>query len=71
VIIVVNKQDEHALQLDERELRHKYPNLLHIIPTACVTGAGIHELREAIADHVMQIHDVEETAVTALRDAMA
>jgi internalin A len=50
LIIVVNKQDEHALQLDERELKHKYPNLLHIIPTSCVTGVGIPELREAVLD---------------------
>ncbi|MCA9922453.1 MAG: leucine-rich repeat domain-containing protein [Anaerolineales bacterium] len=60
VIIVVNKQDEHALQLDERELKHKYLNLLKIVPTSCVTGAGIPELREAIADalkHLPHIYD--------------
>jgi len=60
VIIVVNKQDEHALQLDERELKHKYPNLLDIIPTSCTTGAGIAALQEAIAaalTHLPGIND--------------
>ncbi|VAW43306.1 hypothetical protein MNBD_CHLOROFLEXI01-3660 [hydrothermal vent metagenome] len=60
VIIVVNKQDEHALQLDERELKYKYPNLLTIIPTSCTTGAGIDDLREAIAaalSHLPHIYD--------------
>ena len=33
VIIVVNKQDEHPLQLDEWALKHKCPNLLHVIPS--------------------------------------
>ena len=33
--------------------------------------AGVVALRESIADHVMKLHNVEETAVTALRDAMA
>lgn len=55
VIIVVNKQDEHALSLNERELKHKYPNLLHIIPTSCTTGQGIPELREAIAEALSQL----------------
>lgn len=33
--------------------------------------ADVVALRESIANHVMKIHDIEETAVTALRDAMA
>lgn len=60
VIIVVNKQDEHALQLDERALKYKYPNLLSIIPTSCTTGAGIPSLQEAIAaalTHLPGIND--------------
>lgn len=60
VIIVINKQDEHALTLDERELKHKYPNLLHVIATSCTSGAGIDDLRQAIAaalPHLPGIND--------------
>ncbi|MCB9422855.1 MAG: leucine-rich repeat domain-containing protein [Ardenticatenaceae bacterium] len=55
VIAVVNKQDEHALQLDERALKHKYPNLLAVTPTSCTTGQGIAELRKAIAAALSQL----------------
>ena len=70
VIIVVNKQDEHTLSLNERELKHKYPNLLHIIPTSCVTGQGIPQLREAIAEalnHLPHINDQFPTAWFGLK----
>lgn len=33
--------------------------------------AGVPALRQNIADHVLGIHDMEETAVSALREAMA
>ncbi len=55
VIVVVNKQDEHRLALNERELKHKYPNLLRIIPTSCKTGEGIPQLRQTIADALMEM----------------
>jgi small GTP-binding protein len=70
VIIIVNKQDEHALQLDERALKHKYPNLLDVIPTSCTTGQGIAELREAIAAalaHLPGIYDRFPTDWLALK----
>ncbi|WP_420640625.1 leucine-rich repeat domain-containing protein [Candidatus Leptofilum sp.] len=58
VIIVVNKQDEHSLQLDERALKYKYPNLLNIIPTSCITGMGITKLREAIGAALIQLPNI-------------
>jgi hypothetical protein len=33
--------------------------------------AGVQALRETIAEHVMGISEIEETAVGALREAMA
>ena len=65
VIVVVNKQDEHALSLNERELKHKYPNLLHIILTSCTTGQGISELREAIAEALSQLPHLNDQFPTA------
>ncbi len=70
VIIVINKQDEHALTLDERELKAKYPNLLQIIATSCTTGDGIPKLRTAIASaltHLPHINDKFPTAWFTLK----
>jgi len=61
VIIVVNKQDIHALTLDERELKHKYPNLLHVIATSCTSGAGIDDLRQAIAAALPQLPGINDS----------
>lgn len=68
VIIVVNKQDEQALTLDERELKYKYPNLLHVIPTSCTTGMGIAELRQAIAELLTHLPGINDTFPTAWFD---
>ncbi|MBE2223445.1 MAG: leucine-rich repeat domain-containing protein [Anaerolineae bacterium] len=65
VIVVVNKQDEHTLALDERELKHKYPNLLHVIATSCTSGAGIDQLRQAIADTLPQLPGINDSFPTA------
>ncbi|MCB9422743.1 MAG: leucine-rich repeat domain-containing protein [Ardenticatenaceae bacterium] len=59
-IIVVNQQDEHPLDLDERELKYKYPNLLHVIYTSCVTGEGIEELRRAISEVLSQLPHIHD-----------
>jgi small GTP-binding protein len=61
VIIVVNKQDEHALALDERELKYKYPNLLHVVATSCTSGAGIDELRQAIAAALPRLPGINDS----------
>ncbi|NKQ34928.1 MAG: hypothetical protein HF973_04850 [Chloroflexi bacterium] len=52
VIIVVNKQDVHSLQLDERDLKAKYRNLTAVCYTSCATGEGIDNLRQTIADTI-------------------
>ncbi len=59
-IIVVNQQDQHPLALNERELKHKYPNLLAIIPTSCTTGAGIADLRQAIFEALAQLPHIND-----------
>ena len=59
-IIVVNQQDLHSLQLDERALKEKYRNLLAIIPTSCVSGSGIPELRAAIVAAIAHLPHVND-----------
>jgi internalin A len=50
VIIVGNKVDEHPLDLDERGLRHKYPNIKAFIGTSCAKGLGIADLKQKIRE---------------------
>ena len=38
VIIACNKSDEHRLNLDERALREKYPNIREIVKISCKKG---------------------------------
>lgn len=75
-----------GLMLQRRDLFHSKGNAalpqiqeiddrLNAIKTEMETdfpldAVGVVALREAIADHVLHIHDIEETAVFALRDAM-
>jgi small GTP-binding protein len=61
VLIVGNKSDQHPLDIDRTGLRKKYPNIVGILETSAVTGAGIDELRNAITEQVNNlphIHDL-------------
>ncbi len=56
VIVVVNKTDEHFLELNRRGLRAKYPNIRAFVETSCKSGAGIGELRRCI---LRELEDME------------
>jgi internalin A len=48
VLVVVNKCDQHPLDLDERGLREKFPCIRALVWTDCKTKQGLPELRTAI-----------------------
>ena len=58
VIIVGNKNDEQPLDINQRALREKYPNIKAILQTSCQSGAGITELKQAIETEVGQLKEV-------------
>jgi internalin A len=58
VIIVGNKKDEQALDINRKALLDKYPNIKAILETSCLTGQGITELRNAIMQEVGQLKEV-------------
>jgi internalin A len=61
IILVGNKTDEHALDLDQPGLQAKYPQLRAFIPTSCSTGDGIPALKGEIIQHLStlpHIHDL-------------
>ena len=61
VIIVGNCADEHPLEIKQRTLKKKYPQIKQFISTSCKTGKGINELCNAInqqIDHIPHIRDL-------------
>ena len=54
IIIVLNKIDEHRLELDRKTLQAKYPTIRAFVETSCQTGHGIKELKVHL-DHEVTI----------------
>ncbi|MGK7932687.1 MAG: COR domain-containing protein [Microcystaceae cyanobacterium] len=58
IIIVINKVDQHTLDLDYRGLRSRHPNIKSFIETSCKTSKGISELKEAIIQEVSELEHI-------------
>jgi internalin A len=68
VIIIGNCADEHPLQVKERTLRKKYPQIKKVIATSCQDGTGINDLCQAIAEQINNIPHVRDPIPTAWLD---
>ncbi len=55
VIVVANKSDLHAMDLDGRGLPLKYPQIRAIIGTSCATGMGIDKLKARIVREISRM----------------
>jgi len=64
ILVVGNKCDQHALELDRRGLLAAHPTVQAILETSCETGAGIPELRAAIAEQIAALPHVHDPIVT-------
>jgi internalin A len=60
VLIVGNKIDQHPLDIDRTGLQKKYPIIVGILETSAATGAGIRELKAAIAEQVNNLPHVRD-----------
>lgn len=60
VLLVGNKTDQHALDIDRTGLQKKYPNIVGIIETSAATGAGIEALKTEIANQVDTLPHVRD-----------
>lgn len=60
VIIIGNCADEHPLQVKERTLRKKYPQIKKVIATSCQDGQGLDDLCKAIAEQVNTIPHIRD-----------
>ncbi|MGB0385852.1 MAG: COR domain-containing protein [Ardenticatenaceae bacterium] len=60
IIVVINKIDEYLLQLNERGLRDKYPNIKAFVKTSSVTSEGIGRLKELIRREIAQLEHLDD-----------
>jgi len=60
VVIVGNKTEQSVLDIDERGLRAKYPNVIDILSVSCKTGDGISDLKRRLAAAIEQMPHVRD-----------
>jgi internalin A len=59
-LVVVNKSDQHPLDVDQRGLREKFPFIRQFIRTDCKTRQGLTELRQAIETETAGLSHVRD-----------
>jgi internalin A len=52
VIIIGNCADEHSLDIKERTLKKKYPQIKAFVEVSCKTDHGLNRLRQVIRDQI-------------------
>ena len=60
VIIIGNCTDEHPLQVKERTLRKKYPQVKKVIATSCKDGNGLNLLYQEINKQIQSMPHVRD-----------
>ena len=60
VIVVGNKADQQALDLDQRGLEGKYPSIKAFVETSCKKGDGIDNLKATITTEVNQLEHIKD-----------
>jgi internalin A len=60
IIVVGNKIDQQALDIDRRGLQTKFPQVKAVLDTSCVTGEGIDQLNARIAREVSHIPHIKD-----------
>ncbi|HIK07103.1 MAG TPA: leucine-rich repeat domain-containing protein [Trichormus sp. M33_DOE_039] len=60
IIIVGNKIDQQSLDIDEKGLCNKYPNIKDIVSVSCATGKGVPELRSIITRELANLEHIHD-----------
>jgi internalin A len=54
-LIIKNEKQERPCQVNENQLRGRFPNLEKILPTNLATNRGLAEIRTAVQHHISQL----------------
>jgi internalin A len=68
IVIVVNKTEESAMDIDSRGLRAKYPDIVGILPVSCKTGSGIKDVKQVLAASIEHMPHVRDPLPAAFFD---
>ena len=60
IIVVGNKSDEHPRDLNEKDLRKKYPNIKAFVSTSCKENIGIKHLLNLIKREISKLPHVND-----------
>ena len=60
IIIVANKVDQQAPDLDRRGLQNKYENIRKFVETSCQTEHGIDQLRTVIGHEINSLPHIHD-----------
>jgi len=71
VIVVGNKVDQQPLDIDQAGLENKYSAVKAIVETSCATGAGLPELRAAVAEQIPTLPHVFDELLATWFDVKA
>lgn len=73
IIIVGNKADQSPLDIDQRGLRAKYPDIREILSTSCIDGRGIgdlHDILSSIVTGLPHVQDLLPESFFAVKDKL-
>jgi internalin A len=65
IILVGNKVDQRVLDLDQRGLRAKYPQICAVLETSCLTGVGVDKLKARIVREVTRMPHVRDALLAS------
>jgi internalin A len=68
VIIVGNKTDQGVLDIDQRGLRSKYPDIVDITSVSCESGKGIEAIRTLLSANLKRLSHVRDLLPIAFFD---
>lgn len=60
VIVIGNKIDQHPLDIDQRGLQNKYPNIKKIVAVSCKAQEGLEKLQAAIDLEISELANVQD-----------
>lgn len=59
IVIVINKIDEHYLDLNRRGLQEKYPSIVGFVRTSARDGTGMDELKQQIVEVLSKMDHID------------
>lgn len=60
IVVVLNKCDQHRLNIPRLELQAKYPHIVDFVETSCAASTGIDELRHAVEKAIAQLPHIDD-----------